>query len=89
MKTLKKLILVVFFIAFSAAGASAQCAMCSATAENSVQHGNTHGKSLNKGIVLLLATPYLLVAGVGYIWYKKYKKKDVALDIKDEKIHLN
>lgn len=89
MKTLVKILLIVLFITVLAEGASAQCAMCSATAEHSVHNGNTEGKTLNKGILYLLATPYLLIAGVGYLWYKKYRRKDVVLDMKDEKIHLN
>ncbi|HEY1023727.1 MAG TPA: hypothetical protein VGE26_01080 [Sphingobacteriaceae bacterium] len=89
MKKLVTVLLIVFSLTFSATVASAQCAMCSATAEHSVQHGNTQGKSLNKGILFLLATPYLLVAIVGFVWYKKYRRKNVVLNMKDEKISLN
>ncbi len=67
----------------------AQCSMCSLNAENSVKHGNHQGKSLNKGILYLLAMPYLAVGLVGFIWYKKYRRKDILIDIKDEKINLN
>jgi hypothetical protein len=89
MKTLLKILVVVLFITVFSDSASAQCAMCSATAEHSVHNGNTEGKSLNTGILFLLATPYLLIAGVGYVWYTKFRRKDVVLDMKDEKIHLN
>lgn len=89
MKTLFKILVIVLFMTLQAGSASAQCAMCSATAEHSVHNGNTEGKSLNKGILFLLATPYLLIAGVGYVWYKKFRRKDVALDMKDEKMFLN
>jgi len=58
-------------------------------AENSVQNGNTQGNGLNNGILYLLAAPYLAVAAVGYLWYKKYRRKNVNIDIKDEKINLN
>jgi hypothetical protein len=37
----------------------------------------------------LLAAPYLAVAVVGYIWYKKYRRKNVDLNMRDEKLHLN
>lgn len=89
MKNFVKVLLVVFFLMFSATVASAQCAMCSATAEHSVQHGNTQGKSLNSGILYLLATPYIAIAIVGFVWYKKYRRKDVPVNMKDEKISLN
>jgi hypothetical protein len=26
---------------------------------------------------------------VGYIWYKRYRRKDIAIDMRDEKLHLN
>lgn len=67
----------------------AQCAMCSMNAENSVKNGNTEGKGLNNGILYLLAAPYLAIAGVGFVWYKKYRRKNVALYMKNEKINLN
>lgn len=63
--------------------------MCTLNAENSVQNGNTEGRGLNNGILYLLAMPYLAVAVVGFIWYKKYRRKDILVDIKDEKINLN
>lgn len=63
--------------------------MCALNAENSVKHGNTQGNGLNDGILYLLAAPYLAIGVVGFIWYKKYRRKNVALDIKDEKINLN
>lgn len=52
---------------------SAQCAMCSLNAENSTQDGNTQGKGLNDGILFLLAMPFMIAAGVGFLWYKKYR----------------
>ncbi|WP_374166564.1 hypothetical protein [Arcticibacter sp. MXS-1] len=78
------------FILISAGGrAAAQCAMCTLNAENSVKNGNTQGKGLNDGILYLLAAPYLAVAGIGFLWYKKYRKKNVALNMKNERIHMN
>ncbi|PPK99813.1 hypothetical protein [Parapedobacter indicus] len=59
----------------------AQCAMCTLTAENATENGNTQGKGLNKGILFLLAIPYLAAVGVGVLWYKKYRgKKTVNID---------
>ena len=80
---------ILVFMSFMAPDVSAQCSMCSLNAENSVKNGNTQGKGLNNGILYLLAAPYLAVAGVGYVWYKRYRRKNVAINIKDEKINLN
>ncbi|WKK57702.1 hypothetical protein [Sphingobacterium sp. BN32] len=70
-------LLFVLFLTFSGVGysttASAQCAMCSLNAENSTQDGNTQGKGLNDGILFLLAMPFLIAAGVGLLWYKKFR----------------
>ncbi len=91
MKKLKKIgasLLLVIMLA-SSADVSAQCAMCTMNAENSVQNGNTQGNGLNNGILYLLAAPYLAVAVVGFLWYKKYRRKNVSLNMKDEKINLN
>jgi hypothetical protein len=65
---------------------NAQCSMCTLNAENSVQNGNTQGKGLNNGILYLLAMPYIAVAAIGFIWYRRYRRKDVVIDIKEEKI---
>ena len=53
----------------------AQCAMCTLNAENSTKEGNTQGKGLNDGILFLLAMPFLIGAGVGILWYKKFRVK--------------
>jgi hypothetical protein len=80
---------ILIFSCLSSAEVSAQCSMCTLNAENSVQNGNTEGKGLNNGILYLLAAPYLAIAGVGFLWYKKYRRKNVNLNIKDSKINLN
>lgn len=82
-------VLVFFSLLTFSSTAYSQCAMCTMNAENSVQNGNTQGNGLNNGILYLLAAPYLAVAAVGYLWYKKYRRKNVNIDIKDEKINLN
>lgn len=54
----------------------AQCAMCRAVLES--QEGQTAAEGINDGIVYLMAVPYLLVGGLGYLIYKKFntsKKK--------------
>ncbi|MCB0735037.1 MAG: hypothetical protein H6608_11520 [Flavobacteriales bacterium] len=55
--------------------AFAQCPMCRSAVESAMQNeGNTVGIGLNKGILYLLATPYILVAVVGTVWYRNYRK---------------
>jgi len=87
-----KIFLLLFMFLFVVAGTSkvsAQCAMCTLNADNSTQNGNTEGNGLNSGILYLLAAPYIAVAAVGFIWYKKYKRKNIPVYMKGEKINLN
>lgn len=56
--------------------AEAQCPMCRGAVEGALkEEGNTKGIGLNKGILYLLATPYLAVAIVGGAWFYNKKKK--------------
>lgn len=50
----------------------AQCAMCRAVLESEEGQGAAEG--INDGIVYLMAIPYILVGGIGYIIYRKYSK---------------
>lgn len=60
----------------------AQCAMCRTTIENNVSAGDTAlGSGLNMGILYLFVTPYLIIATIAYLWYKKSREnaKKVSL----------
>jgi hypothetical protein len=92
MKTSLKtaLFLIVFgLMIFSITQVKAQCAQCGATVATNAKSGATTTNGLNKGILYLLAAPYLAVAAVGFIWYKKFRRKNVAIDIREEKLNLN
>lgn len=85
-------LLIIFSILMAVSGsnmAHAQCAMCAVNAEQSVKNGNTQGMGLNTGILYLLAIPYVLVTAVGIIWYKKYRKRNIQIDMPNERINLN
>jgi hypothetical protein len=69
--------LVVFFIVmflFLNIDLVAQCPMCKMAAESNLKNGGTAGKGLNAGILYMLLTPYLLVGGLAYWWFKNKKK---------------
>lgn len=68
------LLVAVFLIVFSA-DLAAQCPMCKMAAESNLKNGGDAGKGLNAGILYLLATPYLLIAGLGYFWWRNYKRQ--------------
>jgi len=62
----------------------AQCPMCKISAESNLNSGGTAGKGLNKGILYLFATPYLIIGGIGYVWYRN--RRETAAD---ERVELN
>ncbi|MCF0071511.1 hypothetical protein LZD49_13620 [Dyadobacter sp. CY261] len=66
--------LVILFV-MNSAGAFAQCAMCRGSVESSMGNGrNNVGVGLNTGIMFLFVMPYLLVAVIGYLWYRNSKR---------------
>ncbi|MCU0328428.1 MAG: hypothetical protein MUE53_05510 [Chitinophagales bacterium] len=63
--------LFLLFVSYSVVGISwAQCAMCKAQAEQSLQGGKTTASMLNHAILFMMAIPVLLLLGI-YFWYRK------------------
>ncbi len=92
MKTSLKILLVLLILGLtivSVIPAFAQCAQCAAAVKTNAANGSVTAKGLNDGIYVLLCAPYLAVAIGGFVWYKKYKRKDVNLEVHSEKLHLN
>ena len=56
--------------------AEAQCPMCRMTLESNLKGGGTQGNGMNAGIMYLLFTPYIMVGGIAYVWYRNRKRKD-------------
>ena len=88
----KKVIFILFVLVFTFAvspNVNAQCSMCTINAEQGVKNGNTQTAGLNTGVLYLLSLPYLMAVIVGVVWYKKYRKKNVHLNMKKEPFNLN
>ena len=67
----KYLFLVMVLFVFSM-GASAQCAMCKATAESATENVDKGiGEGLNAGIVYLMLVPYVLLATIALVFFRK------------------
>jgi hypothetical protein len=45
--------------------------MCKLVAESSYESGSDVGRGLNDGITYIMGIPYLLIAIVGYVLFKK------------------
>ncbi|MEQ8707299.1 MAG: hypothetical protein RIC19_25425 [Phaeodactylibacter sp.] len=54
---------------------AAQCPMCRMSAESNLKNGGTDGKGLNNGILYMLATPYMLIGVIGFIWWRNRRKE--------------
>jgi hypothetical protein len=91
MKGLKTLLILVVFcvMMINSKPVHAQCAQCAAQVETSSKNGSSAANGLNSGILFLLGAPYLAVGVAGFVWYRKYRKKNVNIDMPTQKLHLN
>lgn len=70
------------FIFLIHAEASAQCAMCRASVENSIsENSDLFGASLNTGILYLFAMPYLLIGLIAFLWIRNSRKNGKKFEI--------
>ena len=58
--------------AFAWEQATGQCVMCKAVAEDSADDGGL-GAGLNRGILYLMAVPYILLSALFFVLYKRRK----------------
>lgn len=73
---LQKSLLIILGVIFSLS-TFAQCAMCRASAESASENVDKGiGEGLNSGILYLMGVPYVLIATVGIVFFRK---KIVAL----------
>ncbi len=73
----QKLLLVVFFVfilCFAGSDIFAQCAMCKASAETSLEGGSSAAAGINKGVLYLFLTPYLVGGTIAFFWWKAKRK---------------
>ncbi len=73
--------IILLLLVLIAVGLSAQCPMCRAAAETNLAQGGTEGKGLNKGILYMLSLPYLLIATIGFLWWKNKKEESKTLNV--------
>jgi hypothetical protein len=72
----KSVLLVVVILLALTPDLMAQCAMCRGTVESTVSDGRSViASELNFGILYLLVIPYLVVATIGYLWYRNSKQE--------------
>jgi len=68
-----KILITLFLVLITAVSLTAQCPMCRIAAESNLENGGSAGAGLNTGILYMLSMPYLIVAALGFIWYRNRK----------------
>lgn len=68
--------LLVFTLSLSSVPAQAQCPMCKIAAMSNLKNGGSAGKGLNQGILYMLATPYLIVGTIAFVWWRNRRKEN-------------
>jgi hypothetical protein len=73
------LTLLVFLVIIFSNDLLAQCAMCTAVADEAMKNGSSQGAGINKGVLYLFLTPYLIVGTIGFIWWRKKAKANAEM----------
>jgi len=74
-KILYSLVIIVTITVVNIPEVAAQCQACKSTVETNLASGGTAGLGLNKGILYLLAMPYLMILSVAGIWLYRLKTR--------------
>ena len=69
---MNKYFFIIIIVLLFTTSVEAQCAMCRAVLES--EEGQEAAKGINDGIIYLMAIPYLLIGGLGFLIYKKFNK---------------
>ena len=77
MKKYLSLILVFILVVIAYLPSHAQCAMCTGQVETATNAGSSVALGINKGVLYIFMMPYLIMATLGYFWWKG-RKKDPA-----------
>lgn len=82
-KILRGLFLIFVLMVIATYDTLAQCPMCRISLESNLKNGGQTGSGINAGIMYLMATPYLMVGGIAFVWWKN-RKKDEDYDLEDQ-----
>lgn len=74
MKRYLPFLLLLCLITIVTLNAGAQCAMCQATAESSMDAGSSAAEGINKGVMYLFFMPWIILGTIAYFWWRAQKK---------------
>ncbi|MCS6818322.1 MAG: hypothetical protein RMJ53_00770 [Chitinophagales bacterium] len=50
--------------------------MCKASAESSLQGGSSAAAGINKGVLYMFVTPYIIAGTIAFFWWRAKKKAE-------------
>lgn len=74
-----QIVFTIALLVITVSPALSQCAMCTAVADEAAKNGSSAADGINKGVLYLFLTPYLIVATIGFIWWRSRKKAQESL----------
>ncbi len=77
---LKVVFLVAIILLIAHVGFS-QCAMCTEVADEASKNGSSAGDGINKGVLYLFLSPYLIVGTIGFIWWRSRRRAQEELSL--------
>ncbi len=81
MKQFIKPLLLILLVMVVAQVAYSQCAMCTEVADEASRNGNSAGDGINKGVLYLFLSPYLIVATIGFILWRSRRKAQQEIQL--------
>ena len=79
MKVFFRTLLVIILFTILVLPAMSQCAMCTAVADEAAKNGSSAADGINKGVLYLFLSPYLIVGTIGLIWWRSRKRAQEML----------
>lgn len=63
-----------------------QCAMCTAVADEAQANGSSAADGVNKGVLFLFVSPYLIVGTIGFLWWRARRRAQQEVVLADGQI---
>lgn len=79
MNKYRAILLTLALLVIAAYPAWSQCAMCTAVADEASKSGSAAADGVNKGVLFLFVSPYLIVGTIGFLWWRARKRAQEEL----------
>ncbi len=79
MKRIATLLVLGAVLLLASQPAWSQCAMCTAVADEAAKNGSSAADGVNKGVLFLFVSPYLIVGTIGFLWWRARRRAQQEL----------